>query len=450
MITHQQLLPQEKTDVENNWASALASSYEPPAENSLLAKTGDMMTFLNWYCRQINKSKLTQADLEGQAYEVVKGSMPVLSISKMKAARYPDFSLELLVPEQIWIEDVISIIFLFIKRMLSTAVKLWTRNLVIRQRVEDFQLGIESYQTQLNLTKPGWDATGYEFKHDYTSLSLLEHFRNSDEYNHDPEKCEHVGLKVTTSHEGNNTTRMIWRFTMADDLKEMLQRSHKSKELMLKATTVIRLNSVQPPPQPSSVQPTATTPPTQPVQTTSSPQIPSPSFHDTEGPSFEPSYHMSPPPSYEPEIQVLYERYKKQDQTFVAIGSEEDERAIKKINEKDADKEEEKKDESVHEEVQVRKFKRKKEQRKGTPDEDKVIDVESLDHQYPIVEWQSFFLTTKPQYDQSKPDEDIYLNKVTRSNGHQRFFRTLMGVLSILDREDLKVIYELVMEEYKD
>ncbi|GJV34604.1 hypothetical protein Tco_1395004 [Tanacetum coccineum] len=52
------------------------------------------------------------------------------------------------------------------------------------------------------------------------------------------------------------------------------------------------------------------------------------------------------------EIQVLYERYKKQDQTFVAIGSEEDERAIKKINEKDADKEEEKKDESAHEEVQ--------------------------------------------------------------------------------------------------
>ncbi|GJZ48226.1 hypothetical protein Tco_0602058 [Tanacetum coccineum] len=32
------------------------------------------------------------------------------------------------------------------KRMLSTAVNLWTRNLVIRQRVEDFQLGIKSYQ----------------------------------------------------------------------------------------------------------------------------------------------------------------------------------------------------------------------------------------------------------------------------------------------------------------
>ncbi|GJZ39431.1 hypothetical protein Tco_0585994 [Tanacetum coccineum] len=59
------------------------------------------------------------------------------------------------------------------KQMLSTAVKLWTRNLVIRQRVEDFQLGIESYQMQLNLTKPGWDATGYEFKHDYTIIESL-------------------------------------------------------------------------------------------------------------------------------------------------------------------------------------------------------------------------------------------------------------------------------------
>ncbi|GKG01145.1 hypothetical protein Tco_0305850, partial [Tanacetum coccineum] len=38
---------QEKTGVENNWASALASSYEPLVENSLLSKTGDMTTFLN-------------------------------------------------------------------------------------------------------------------------------------------------------------------------------------------------------------------------------------------------------------------------------------------------------------------------------------------------------------------------------------------------------------------
>nr|GEV24256.1 zinc finger, CCHC-type [Tanacetum cinerariifolium] len=36
-----------------------------------------------------------------------------------------------------------------------------------QQRVEDFHLGIESYQTQLDLTKHRWDATGIEYKHDY-------------------------------------------------------------------------------------------------------------------------------------------------------------------------------------------------------------------------------------------------------------------------------------------
>ncbi|GKA33024.1 hypothetical protein Tco_0719391, partial [Tanacetum coccineum] len=147
-----------------------------------------------------------------------KGRSPALSISKMKAARYPDFGLELLVPEQMWIDDVctydisakygishwwlnqqkfyidrhdspsrrkevrthmriLSVVrpkaysrygdfedlnLLLLqghldhlpssdKLMLSTAVKLWTRNL-------------------LNLTKLGWDAKGYEFKHDYTII----------------------------------------------------------------------------------------------------------------------------------------------------------------------------------------------------------------------------------------------------------------------------------------
>ncbi|GJV93235.1 hypothetical protein Tco_1541048, partial [Tanacetum coccineum] len=64
------------SDVENNWASALVSTSETPAENSLLTKTGDMMTFMKWYCRQVNKTKLTQEDFEGHAYEVVKAFYP--------------------------------------------------------------------------------------------------------------------------------------------------------------------------------------------------------------------------------------------------------------------------------------------------------------------------------------------------------------------------------------
>ncbi|GKB39371.1 hypothetical protein Tco_0884313 [Tanacetum coccineum] len=104
-----------------------------------------MTTFMNWYCQKVNKIVLTQADFEGQAYEVVKafypddihlhfqmeechkmltdqvdwtnpedleylrygskGSSPALSISKMKGASYPDFGIELLVPKQMWIDD---------------------------------------------------------------------------------------------------------------------------------------------------------------------------------------------------------------------------------------------------------------------------------------------------------------------------------------------------------
>ncbi|GJX58293.1 hypothetical protein Tco_0289683 [Tanacetum coccineum] len=64
------------SDVENNWASALVSISETPAENSVLAKTGDMTTFMKWYFQQVNKTKLTQVDFDGQAYEVVKAFYP--------------------------------------------------------------------------------------------------------------------------------------------------------------------------------------------------------------------------------------------------------------------------------------------------------------------------------------------------------------------------------------
>nr|GEZ59585.1 hypothetical protein [Tanacetum cinerariifolium] len=140
------ILSSNMSNVENNWAIALSFSHATPAENSWLAKSGDITTFINWYCRKVNKTLLTQAYFEGQAYEVAKdfyqdvvhlqfqmeechkllndqidwvnpgdleylrygnkGSRPTLSISKMKVARYPDFGLELLVPKQLWIDDV--------------------------------------------------------------------------------------------------------------------------------------------------------------------------------------------------------------------------------------------------------------------------------------------------------------------------------------------------------
>ncbi|GJW80414.1 hypothetical protein Tco_0144389 [Tanacetum coccineum] len=155
----------------NNWASALKSTHAPPQENSLLAQTGDMATFMDWYCKQRGISELTPKDLEGPAFEIVKVfhhdvihlqfqmeechklltdqvddailrynvskplplggepghvtiqpdfffnkdleylrygrkvGRPALSISKMKAAYYPDVGLEQLVPDQFWIAE---------------------------------------------------------------------------------------------------------------------------------------------------------------------------------------------------------------------------------------------------------------------------------------------------------------------------------------------------------
>nr|GEW77447.1 hypothetical protein [Tanacetum cinerariifolium] len=41
------------------------------------------------------------------------------------------------------------------------------------QRLGDLQLGIESYQTKINLTEPRWDASDFLFKEDYTIVSKL-------------------------------------------------------------------------------------------------------------------------------------------------------------------------------------------------------------------------------------------------------------------------------------
>nr|GFB38922.1 hypothetical protein [Tanacetum cinerariifolium] len=58
----------------NNWASALASNYSPPPEDSLLAQTGNITTFMDWFCKRRGINKLKPQDLKGPAYEIVKSS----------------------------------------------------------------------------------------------------------------------------------------------------------------------------------------------------------------------------------------------------------------------------------------------------------------------------------------------------------------------------------------
>nr|GEU65966.1 hypothetical protein [Tanacetum cinerariifolium] len=69
-----------KFDSRKDWWKPLPEEERPgtpePAWTIPSSNIGDMMNFLNWYCQQVNKTELTQEDLEGQAYEVVKAFYP--------------------------------------------------------------------------------------------------------------------------------------------------------------------------------------------------------------------------------------------------------------------------------------------------------------------------------------------------------------------------------------
>ncbi|GJR80771.1 hypothetical protein Tco_0151556, partial [Tanacetum coccineum] len=187
------------------------------------------------------------------------------------------------------------------------------------------------------------------------------------------------------------------------------------------------------------------------------------------------------------EIQALYEKIKRSDEDFISIGSAEDERLIKKMNEKgiDSSKNEMVKEESKEEVKEESKEEESNRKRKlGTrkkmksrkrrfiqntseddsekendelrlcltiaPDEEKEVDYEILDRKYPIKEWKTECLGTKPQVDKAKHLEEINQNMVIRSNGQKRYFSTLMRVISIFNRDDLNAVYQLVMDRYQD
>ncbi|GJY09117.1 hypothetical protein Tco_0377302, partial [Tanacetum coccineum] len=190
------------------------------------------------------------------------------------------------------------------------------------------------------------------------------------------------------------------------------------------------------------------------------------------------------------EVQALYEKIKRSDEDFISIGSAEDERLIKKMNEKgvDSSKDEMIKEESKESKAEVQEESKEEESKRkrklGTrkkmksrkrryiqntseddsdkeneelrlhltivPDEEKEVDYEILDRKYPIKEWKTECLGTKPQTEQAEQLEEINQNVVIRSNGQKRYFSTLMRVLSIFDREDLNAVYQLVMDRFQD
>ncbi|GKB09955.1 hypothetical protein Tco_0843878 [Tanacetum coccineum] len=83
------------------------------------------------------------------------------------------------------------------KTSLHTTVNMWIRNLVIRNRVGDLQLGIESYQTKINLECPNWDTADYYFKKTYYDRPLSQEavvYRDRNEQ----KKADETGMNFTS------------------------------------------------------------------------------------------------------------------------------------------------------------------------------------------------------------------------------------------------------------
>ncbi|GJY71898.1 hypothetical protein Tco_0475601 [Tanacetum coccineum] len=145
------------------------------------------------------------------------------------------------------------------------------------------------------------------------------------------------------------------------------------------------------------------------------------------------------------------------DENFIAIGSAEDERIIKDVNKKatgtkkdDSIKEERKEEESTRKRKLGTRKKMKSRKRRFRQDtsQDDNTDSEKENDELRLC------LTIAPdedkEFDETKGLEEINLNVVIRSSGQRRYFSTLMKVLSIFDRDDLNVVYQLVMDRYKD
>ncbi|GJY90533.1 hypothetical protein Tco_0505729 [Tanacetum coccineum] len=132
------------------WISIIARAEKPPLTFDELMSTP--IDFSAYTMNNIKIDNLTQEHLVGPAFNLLKGTFPVdyfinndleylkggissrkytNSTTKTKAAKYDDVQ---------GIKDMVP--------------KMFTRRVFILKRVEDLQLGVESYQKKLNITRP--------------------------------------------------------------------------------------------------------------------------------------------------------------------------------------------------------------------------------------------------------------------------------------------------------
>nr|GEX14567.1 hypothetical protein [Tanacetum cinerariifolium] len=154
--------PTDLPNAENNWADALDKSYKDLEENKLLSKTGDMRSFME-ECHRLLADQVDLVNPEG--YLLVPDPTVLLTggLSKRNST-----SLDIVPPLIVMQAD-----YNEYKILEADFRNMHSNDFEDLQHLGDLQLGIESYQTKINLTESRWDASDFLFKEDYTIVSKL-------------------------------------------------------------------------------------------------------------------------------------------------------------------------------------------------------------------------------------------------------------------------------------
>nr|GEW63122.1 hypothetical protein [Tanacetum cinerariifolium] len=172
-------------------ADALAKSYEDLEENKLLSKTGDIRSFIKWFCKRIGKKKLSKSDLEEchrlltEQVELVnpEGHRLVPDVSKPLPLGGPPSQILSVISiktferyEYAFLRDIV------IRRADYNEYKISktdNKNLHLNDFEDLYLLHLQgmlnhlpgSDKTKFNVTESRWDGSNILFKEDYTIIS---------------------------------------------------------------------------------------------------------------------------------------------------------------------------------------------------------------------------------------------------------------------------------------
>ncbi|GJT06806.1 hypothetical protein Tco_0841268 [Tanacetum coccineum] len=171
------------TEMPQNKGSDLGNTDDQPnhlvgTAFNLLKRTYRSRVELEYHFKECYKAVTYRLDWnnpEGQEYPFdINKPLPkyMTSTTKTKAAKYDDIQ---------GIEDMVP--------SLWTPVKMFTRRVVILKRVEDLQLGVESYQKKLNITKPKTFRSDISKRTPYTAYNNPQGIIYVDKYKRNRLMC---------------------------------------------------------------------------------------------------------------------------------------------------------------------------------------------------------------------------------------------------------------------